>query len=473
MSWILKKKDLISAIKGEILTDSFDGDLLGVCTDSRVQQENRIFVALKGKNFDAHDFLQESFENGAKVFIVSDRKKAELLLKNKTITVFKVQDTTKALQELAIFWKQKLQFKVLAITGSNGKTTTKNFLQNLLSDLSVCSNPKSYNNHWGVPLSMLSVSKKDSILIQEIGTNSAGEISELTKMCSPFASTVTTVGLSHLEKLGSIENIAKEKEQIYSNSLNAKWIFNRDNLYTEQMFQKLKDSKNKIITCSKEKKDVNVHLSFVKQGAESSTIQGAIDSKSFTAEVSFFGEHNLENLMCACGLALSAGLTPEQIVSKISSCKTPSGRQELVHTLDKKSLILFDAYNANPTSMKSFFESCKMHSTKKMAFVLGDMKELGQSSKKHHQDLANYPVLQEASFVWFVGEHADDLEAALKQKDFKGNFFKTKSYKQEHLESLKNLLKDACFLGIKASRSLQLEDLFFDLTGTQIFDKKN
>lgn len=478
MNWVLNAKELIGATKGQVLTGQSTESFLGVSTNSRTKQKDHVFFAIKGSNFDAHDFLQQSLDNGATAFVLDNTEKTQNFLKQlkklkKEPLVIEVPDCTKALGELALFWRKKLGIKILAITGSNGKTTTKKFTKTILSDLSAYSSYKSYNNHWGVPLSILSVAQKDHFLIQEIGTNSPGEIASLTKLCQPFACAVTTVGMSHLEGLGSIENIAKEKQQIYldSSSERAIKIFNLDNPYTLDMAQTFKDSKN-MISFSKDNKQANVCLQFTEESFQSSKITGTINGVSSQSSVQFFGSHNLENLMCACALALSAGVSPQKIWSKISRCELPAGRQELFYIFDKRASIFFDAYNANPTSMHVFLKNCELAKASKTAFVLGDMKELGDQAIASHEQLSRYSLLINSSFIWFVGEYADLVESCLSKFGFKGNFFKTSEYKGQHLQEIKTILKQDCLLGIKASRSLHLEQLFFDLTGIDIFKQE-
>lgn len=466
----LTTQDILQALKGKTLRDSYQQSFLGVSTDSRQKQNQKLFFAIKGNNFDGHDFISQALKQGATGFVLSNTLKLQNFLKQnqQELFVLQVPDVLKALQDLACFWREKTQLKVLAVTGSNGKTTTIHFAKTLFANQQACISPKSYNNHFGVPLSILSADKINSFLIQEVGTSAAGEIAHLKSLCQPLASVVTTVGLAHLEGLGSIQNIAKEKEDIYSQDSDSIWIFNRDNPYTEEMFQKRKNSKNKIITLSQTGKDATLQFQFTKQEFNQAKIEGHIDGHHFKTSVAFVGAHHLNNLMCACALALSAKLSPEEIVSKIPDCQLPAGRSQHFAFKDKKSHILFDAYNANPTSMHAFFETCKQAPFKQKYFVLGDMKELGLQASQYHKDLAKEPELITASWVWFVGDYGEVVEQALKEQGFQGTFLKTQKYQKQHLEELQNLLQKESLLALKASRSLQLEKLFFDLTGSSI-----
>ena len=173
--------------------------------------------------------------------------------------------------------------------------------------------------------------------------------------------------------------------------------------------------------------------------------------------------------MCACGLSLASGVEPKEIWKKMSKCQIPKGRQTWFHLTDQKSSILFDSYNSNPASFKVFLKTCELTHFRKMAFVIGDMKELGKDSKKYHEEIASYPTLLNSSFLWFIGDYGKDFEKALMDQGFEAQFFKSDRYDKKHLESLRKILKSGCLLGIKASRELALEQLFFDLTETKIF----
>ncbi len=443
----------------------------GLSTDSRQDLKGKVFFALKGPHFDGQDFLQEAMDKGAIAFVVSDKNKVSKFLKNKRLTVIHVPDTLKALQKLAYLWNQRMKTKVVAITGSNGKTTTRYFAQTLFLSEKPFFSPKSHNNFVGVPLSLLQVNREGAFLIQEIGTNSPGEVAFLTSLCRPVISTVTMVGPSHLEGLGSEEAVAREKQQVYSHSASsALWIFNRDNFWTENMFQKSSRSQKLVLTFSSIKQNTDVCLNFVEEKAMSSLIQGRIGSVKGQSLVLFSGSPHLENLMCACCLALGAGIDPKTIWNQISQCRLPPGRQELLHIKDKNISIFFDGYNANPSSMNFFLDFIGRFSTPQQRLLaLGDMKELGPASSHFHKQLATHSALLESRFIIFMGQHGLLLEEELKKQGFKGSFICSDIYNSKILSVLREELKPGDFLAVKASRSFRLERLVRDLTGKKIF----
>ena len=438
----------------------------GVATDSRQEVKGKVFFALKGDHFDGHDFLDQAVDQGAGAFIVSDRYKAQKLLEHKKLTVIHVPDTLTALQNLARFWVKQMKIRVVAITGSNGKTTVRSFAGALFSHLSPFASPKSFNNPIGVPLSLLAVDRKEAFLIQEIGTDRPGEIAFLTSLCDPVISAVTMVGPAHLKRLDSLDSIAREKREIYLKSPKALWLFNRDNDWTEKMFQEFSSSHPSVLAFSSRKNDADVRLRFLQEGAQSSLIEGRIGSIKSRAKILFSGSPNLDNLMCACGLALGAGIDSQEIWNLIPQCRLPSGRQEWFQMEDKSISILFDAYNANPSSMDFFLKSCeKFSKAGQRLYVIGDMMDLGKDSVKYHKRLAGRSALLESRFVAYVGEYGGLLEESLRGKGFKGRFVSSKIYDHHILSNLNDELKPNDFLAIKASRRLKLERLLFDLTG--------
>ena len=461
--FLLKASQAVCLHKGQT-------NFVGVSTDSRQELKDRFFIALKGKKFDGHDFLDQAQKKGAKAFIVSHKRKAKNLLKNKKLTVIYVPDTLKALQSLARYHTQRMKIKVVAVTGSCGKSTTRSFAQTLFSSVRPFASPKSYNNSIGLPLSLLNVNRRKSFLIQELGTSSPGEIAFLTQLCRPIVSAVTMIGPSHLEGLGSVESVAREKKQIYLKSPKALWVFNRDNPWTEKFFHELSVHHPLILTFSSHYKKSDVCLRFLKQKADSSLIEGVVGGRRSKAKVLFSGQAHLENLMCACALALGAGIEPQKIWGLIPKCELPEGRGQWFHLKNKKTSIFFDAYNANPSSMDFFLQNCKKFvPADKCLFVIGDMRELGPDSVFYHQQLAQQIALLNPRFIAFIGKWASLVKNQLKQKKFKGQFISSRVYNEKILLALKGELKPGDIVAIKASRCLKLEELLFDLTGKRIF----
>ena len=477
MKEVLSKKDLKQALKGQWHTEGKASVFSGIGTDTRKSLKGQVFFALKGPHFDGHDFLFEAQKKGAALLIASHQEKIQAFLESQPNTgLLQVEDTLKALQNLAVFWRKKLKLKLICFTGSSGKTTTKQFTQTLLSSEKVFSSPHSFNNHWGVPLSLLSAREQEAFFIQEIGASHKGEIAALTSLCDPFVAGVTSIGPAHLEGFGNMENLSLEKQQIYEKSPQAHWLFNEDNPFTQKMLKNLSAKREKktsstIFTFSGKNQKASVFLSILQEKRNEMDIEGMIDGVPGQAKVFFSGECQLENLMCACAAALACQINPKDIWQRIPKCQLPPGRQSWFEWKERQISILFDAYNANPLSMEVFLKQCHKSQTRKsrLSFILGDMKELGEKSEEHHKKLCQNPSLQSADFIWYVGEHGDIVETTLKATSFKGEFVKSKSYEKSLLLKLKKYLQPHDILGIKASRSLKLEQALLDLTGQKVF----
>ena len=449
---------ILESTKGEALykkADSFSG----IGTNSKEELTDRLFVALKGSRFDAHSFLKEACLQGATGFLIHDKTQIPQELKQKT--VIQVDDTLLALQNLASCWREKLHLKVLAITGTNGKTTTKDFLKTLIPESS--SSQKSFNNQFGVPLSLLSETREGAFFIQELGVSRKGDLAPLCRICDPYVSAITMIGPAHLEGLGSVEEVSEEKKQIYLSSPRASFVFNRDNAYTEKMFQELRSRCASYVTFSSHHAESDVFFQIEKETQKEISIKGKIQNQEGSALVKVSGV-NLENLMCASAMALACAVPPEDIWERLVHCKTPFGRQNWFRIKRPKVSVLFDAYNANPSSMEVFFKKCEEIPGRKI-FILGDMKELGKDSEKYHKQLADYKVIQGASSIWYIGDYGKSFEEALKNKSYQGKFLRTEDYEKTYLVQIKKELQGGDFVGLKASRGIGLERALFDLTG--------
>ena len=464
MSWSLGLESLLEAVDGECLSEK-RRVFSGVGSDSRKNLKDRIFFALSGPRFNGHDFLSQAIHQGAACLVVSEARD----LKSFPVTLIKVPDTLKALQDLSVYWRNRLNLKVIAITGSCGKTTTKEFAKTLLSPLNTYASPKSYNNHWGVPLSFLAANRPESFIIQELGISRPGEMVTLCRLCEPVISVVTSVAPAHLEGFQTLSRLAEEKKQIYLESPKASWIFNRDNPHTEAMYRELAEKRSgttKTLTCSQNlSRDTDIHFRILRQGLGKMEIEGVISGVKGASRLEFSGSHNVDNLMCACGVALFCGMPPESIWDRLSKCQTPAGRQKWF--VKGNVSILFDAYNANPSSMAVFFEQFISVSGRRF-FILGDMRELGDESVKYHRALAEHPPLRDAEFLWHIGDYGEEVAQALRTRGWKGKFLGTKNYEKGRIGEFKKYIQSGDLVGIKGSRGLKLEKAFLGLTGQSL-----
>ena len=449
--------DLTKATNGKILAQH-QTSFKGIGTDTRKDLSQQIFFALRGDQFDAHKFLPQAIQQKAAALII-DQDVDPGNLPNTTIV--KVKDTLQALQDFSHYWRQKQKAKIVAMTGSNGKTTTKLFLATLLEEqFKITWTGGSLNNHWGVPMTLLETTPQTQWTVVEMGMNHLGEIESLCKIAEPDVVAVTMVGRAHIEHLGSQEKIAQAKDEIYlSAKPNATRVYNIDNEWTSKMAaqhaQRFPQARKLTFSTQNPKADVYAHATETHK--ESLKIEGHLQNKSFATEVKIFGEQNVLNLACAMALALGCDEQPEKILHALPKCTTGWGRNQWI-TLPQGARALFDAYNANPDSMKALLDNVTqtMGSAKKFA-VLGDMKELGPHADQFHFELGQKAAQTGFEAIWFVGEWGDSFERGLKAANFHKKLMKSNTCEEKLALSLASMLNPSDIVVIKASRGVGLE----------------
>ncbi|MBU1259701.1 MAG: UDP-N-acetylmuramoyl-tripeptide--D-alanyl-D-alanine ligase [Planctomycetes bacterium] len=432
----LNIKKLAEIVKARnTLTD--DAAISSVSIDSRKVLPGCVFFAIKGANHDGHDFVNQAFQNGAVCAVVQkkiDTDKPVLL----------VDDTTGALGELAKYVRENSSYKVVAITGSAGKTTTKNIINHILSTKFRCfSSPKSYNNHIGVPLTILDAPQDSQILISELGSNHIGEIRQLTRIIQPDIAVITTICPAHLEGFGSIDAIIKEKVSITA-GLRAGGKF-----FINGSVKKLVDY------CKKQK------LSFETFEVPDFKLSG--DKSTFVIDnvavnLPLIGRANVENASAAWAVCKSLGISANQFSESIASVKPVDMRLEPLNL--GSCLVLADCYNANPGSMANALETLSLMAAqqgRRAVFICGKMGELGSSSEKLHAELGEkiaqhkIPVL-----LTTKGDCTGVADAAKKSADYDisiGVFENT----TQLCDNMYKFIKPDDIILVKASRSERFE----------------
>ena len=408
-----------------------------VSIDTRSIKVNDIFFAIKGPNFDGNKFALQAIKNGAS-YVVSDN----LDISKKSDKIIYVENSIKALQKLANYHRRKLNTKIIAITGSNGKTTTKELVLNVLkSRFKTVATKGNLNNHLGVPLSLLSIKKDAEIGIIEMGANHLNEIANLCVIAEPDFGYITNFGNAHLEGFKSLEGVIKGKSELYDYlKSNKKFIFyNSDNKkqsnilngYANTFTYGLNDDSNcNIINCSNED---SVHVNY----------------RSELIKSNIYGDYNFENICIAIAIGEYFGVSFEQIKKGIESYLPENNRSQV--TITERNTVVLDAYNANPTSMKLALESfCKTSYTNKM-IIVGDMFELGSDSIHYHQEIINYLEKINNSIIYIVGEYFCNTKHSDKIKSF--------SSTKELINNLSKTNVSNYSILIKGSRGMQLEKI--------------
>jgi UDP-N-acetylmuramoyl-tripeptide--D-alanyl-D-alanine ligase len=452
--WTCSVGEVLQATGGQAKSHVFK-DFQHIGTDTRQALAGKLFVPLKGENYDAHNFVATAVEGRAHVVLVHEwRAEWQPLLARATF--IQVPDTLQALQALALYWRRKHAFKVLGITGSNGKTSTKEFTYGLLKDWAATHATKgSYNNHWGLPLTILAANPSDQILILEMGMNHAGELQRLVQISEPDVVVVTTVGRAHIGELGSMANVAQAKEEIYAAAPQAVHIFNMDNEWTMHMQSR---SQCKQILFSSFRKEVDVHFRAQRLSWEGLDLVGEIRGVKGQTWVHVVGRQNTVNLMAAASLALAAGMEPAVIWQQLGSLSAPAwGRNQLLLTTGGTQ-VLFDAYNANPDSMQALFKNIyEIDSQGVKYLVVGDMGEQGAFSDTAHEELGERAAQVGFTGIWYVGANSQPFVRGLEKIAKPKVFFTSRAPDSEIAQQFASHFKFGDFVAVKGSRSVHLE----------------
>ena len=403
-----------------------------ISTDSRSLKRGSMFFALSGPNFNGNKFAEDAVEKGAKFVVIDD----ERYLKDSSQYIL-VSNTLKTLQKLATYHRHQLGCKVLALTGSNGKTTTKELVSRVLAKkYNIYSTQGNFNNHIGVPITLLSAEKGIDFLVVEMGANHQGEIKNLCEIAQPDFGFITNIGKAHLEGFGGLEGVRKGKSEIY------RYLDSHEGL----IFVNVDNDELKAL--------VQPHKNIYEYNNSSLIIQESTNFLKFTYEGFEYESHlnglyNLENIINAIQIGSYFEVSKDDVAKAIKSYKPNNNRSESVILGDIT--IFKDAYNANPTSLKASLEGFLLKVTEgdKYVIILGDMLELGPYSDKEHLEILKYLKNNNVENVVAIGPEFSKFSS-----DFPFSFYKNVN---DYIESLQLDSIKGYQLFLKGSRGLKLE----------------
>ena len=345
-----------------------------VSTDSRKIEPNAVFFALKGENFDANDFALQVAEEGVASLVVADRKS---LPKHERILI--VDDTLKALQNLAAYHRQQSKAIVFSITGTNGKTTTKELVSAVLAKkYRIIHTMGNLNNHIGVPLTLLTIQPDTEMAVVEMGANHPGEIADLCRIADPDYGLITNVGKAHLEGFGSFEGVIETKTALYRHVKahgNAVFVNQGNPLLWElsEGQERISYGKHCGAFCPVAPGACNPYLSVV--------------WKKHLIQTHLVGSYNFENVAAAIGVGQFFKVDENDIIAALETYMPTNSRSQVIET--QKNRIIMDAYNANPTSMRAALINFANICGEQHLLILGDMRELGTASEEEHRSILN------------------------------------------------------------------------------------
>lgn len=423
-----------------------------VLTDTRQISAQSLFVALCGEKFDGHDFLATAVERGAAGIVVSRNYAAEELALLKA-TVIKVDDTLRAYQRLAGAYRERFAIPVIAITGSNGKTTTKDLTAAVLSGKwNVLKTKANYNNEIGLPLTLLQLDHMHEAAVVEMGMRGFGQIEQLAKIAKPSIGIVTNVGETHMELLGSLEHIAKAKSELVdlipSTGL---VILNDDDIYVKAMAQK---AKGRVITFGlTERADIRAEQ--ITSSEQSTSFQCIWHEQSFKVELPMLGRHNVYNALAAIAVGLALNLTIEEINGGLRNLAVTKMRLEVKKI--KSYMMINDAYNASPASMRAGIETLNEIAAGRKIAVVGDMLELGDIAHEAHVAVGKQLADKKIDAVITLGEMGKAIAASAAQGGLKQVF--ACNTHEEAADALKKILLAGDTVLLKGSRGMQMEKI--------------
>ena len=431
--------EVAAALNATLLGD--DVKFTGCNTDTRKITPGSIYVALRGENFDGHKFVSAAQENGASAVIV------EQVVADCNLPCLCVADTRKALGSLAKFWLERFKLPLVAITGSNGKTTTKEMLRAIFAE-NVLANEGNFNNDIGVPLTLFNLNSKHQQAVIEMGANHAGEIGYLTQLAPPNVATITQCAPAHLEGFKTIKGVALAKGEIFSNlQADGIAVINNDDDYAE-LWRDL--AAPHTISTFAINNPADVMATQIQLNVASSDFNLKTPNGDITIHLPLPGQHNIMNALAASGCALASGCSLNTIKNGLETMQSVKGRLQLCKGIND-STIINDTYNANPTSLEAALMVLQQSNAPRI-LVLGDMNELGSQEIEFHQQAGKQAREFGVESLLAIGELS---------KNAADSFGEGAKHFEQHadlIDYLQKIATNATIL-VKGSRGMKMETI--------------
>ena len=448
--------DIVEITRGELIT----GNKAFICEkfskDTRTVRKGDTYIGIKGEKFDGSQFWKQALDNGAEAVIIQNVEITENdVEKYSSKTIIKVKDTLNALYEIARYKRSLYDIPVVAITGSVGKTSTKDIIANVVNTkYKTLKTEENNNNNIGLPFTILKLKDHEAMVI-EMGMNHLGEISLLTNIAKPTLAVITNIGTSHIGNLGSRENILKAKLEILEGMKVPKIIVNNDNDLLHKWYE---ENKNQIeIHTFGIKSDSDIVAKNIKMEEESSEFTAVLkNSNKLEIKVPVGGEHFVYNALCATEVGKILGISDKNIKKGIEKFELTKKRMD-IKKLENGAIIINDAYNASYESMKVSLEFLEKHTGTRKIAVLGDMFELGEYSEKLHRDVGKEVAKNNIDILICAGEYSKYIiDEAKKNKNVETYFMNSN---EQIVENLSKKLRAGDVVLIKASNGMK----FFEI----------
>ncbi|NTV82153.1 MAG: UDP-N-acetylmuramoyl-tripeptide--D-alanyl-D-alanine ligase [Candidatus Aminicenantes bacterium] len=456
--------DVLKATGGSLVRPGRSALFDGVSTDTRTIAAASIFVPLAGARFDGHDYIGQAAGAGAAGVLIQSGREGLLEKTADEATVISVEDTLTALGDLARSWRARFPIPVIAVTGSSGKTTTKEMAAAILGrEKRLLKNEGNLNNLVGLPLTLFQMNEAHEVAVLEMGTNRRGEIARLTEIAGPTVGVITNVGPAHLEGLKSLETIRKEKGDLFR-VMNNKGtaIINLDDEALAPWAQKWKGKK---ITFAIQA-DADVTASRITHEGEKGTIfKLLMDGASREILLPVLGFHNVSNALAAAAASSAAGATFDAICQGLMAFKPVGGRME-VYRLKNGGTLIDDTYNANPASVAVALKTLQgLKGECRSTVILGDMLELGGEAEKYHEEIGRNLADTGVSKAYLRGDFAKTTAKGAMKRGMKSDQVLVDLNTEETVAHLKACLKAGDWVLVKGSRKMKMEEIVQAILG--------
>ena len=439
----MKVYEIVEATQGILVSGNKDDEINFFSQDSRQMKNGGMYIPLKGERFDGHNFIESAFQTGAQAII------SEKDVKYEDKIVIKVKDTYQALKDMASYLRNHRPVKVVGVTGSVGKTSTRDMVYSVVKQkYKTLKTEGNYNNEIGLPLTILRYHDEE-ILVLEMGMNHLQEMSRLSMIARPDIACITNVGTAHIGELGSRENILKAKLEITDGMKEGSTlIINQDN----DMLQTVELPHLNVVRVGKGK-EASIQASHIVLEETKSSFEVEYQGKQEIIEVPVQGEHNISNALIAIAVGIALNISLEDIKKGIQEFKLTKNRMDILEKNHKT--IIDGTYNASVDSMKSSIDVLTNYKKRKVA-ILADMLELGDYSQQLHEEVGNYVATKEIDVLICIGKEAKYMYQKAKEK-MKNVYYFTSN--QEVIEQLDQFLKNDDVVLVKGSHSMNLKEI--------------
>ena len=449
---ILTISELVSATNGRLVFGNESDCIIDVVIDSRKANKDNVFVAVIGENLDGHKFMKSAYENGCKTFIKN--ASSSIKLNSSDINLIEVEDTQIAVGNIAKYYKEKFDIPYIGVTGSVGKTTTRDMIYATVSSrFNTLKNEGNLNNHFGVPLTLFNLDESYECAVIEMGMSNFKEIEYLANIVNPKIGVISNIGLSHIENLGSQEGILEAKMEIATNfNENNTLVVNGDDKFLATLKEKNLNYSLKTFGFNKNN---DIYCESYEMNEEDLTFTCYIDGKKEEIFIPTVGEHNIYNAMAAILVGKELNISLDDIKNGLKNFKATKMRLDIIK--NNKMTIINDAYNASPDSMEAALKILGRYKNRKVA-ILGDMFEMGEHSEYGHRLVGRYAI-DNTDLLVAIGKDAIFMCDEAKSLGFDESNIYYFNTKEEAIENIDRLIKEDDVVLVKASRGMQLEKI--------------